>query len=135
MASCADCPQNDSPGQGHGFVEIIIRNQFTVDNHFEFSTKVQYREGQRLLYYLERAADADKIWRFGSSYFGAELGYSIERFNGLGGSVEDKTYWCIMDVGTDTPLPKGVSSYVPSNGQIIMFNFTTWDKPEGSPCS
>ena len=88
-----------------------------------------------LLDILNEAAGEDKDGPFnkyesiyyGGSYEGVKLGYFITAMGGV--KSTNNTYWMIIDDQTGACTPCGVSSYVPGNGSIVIFNFTTL------PCS
>ncbi|XP_071102227.1 cobalamin binding intrinsic factor-like [Haliotis cracherodii] len=92
-----------------------------------FKSTVELEMHQReLIYFLQEAVAIDELFHFTAEYYATPsvTGYYILSMNNLAGNTEDKTYWQILDKGIPTPL--GVSEYVPKDGSVITFNFTTY---------
>ncbi|XP_071102200.1 cobalamin binding intrinsic factor-like isoform X2 [Haliotis cracherodii] len=92
-----------------------------------FRSSVMLKMPQRqLIYFLQEAVARDQHFHFTAEYFAtpALTGYMVLSMNKLAGSTVDKTYWQILDKGKPTPL--GVSEYVPKDGSVIAFKFTTY---------
>ncbi|XP_046326018.1 cobalamin binding intrinsic factor-like [Haliotis rufescens] len=101
-----------------------------VDNSLKpptFKSYIELEMAQReLIYFLQEAAIYDQYFHFTAEYFTSDavIGFFIMSMNKLAGTTEDKTYWQILDKGI--PTPSGVSMYVPTDGSVITFNFTTY---------
>ncbi|XP_046552124.1 cobalamin binding intrinsic factor-like [Haliotis rubra] len=101
-----------------------------VENKFRkpyFTASTQLEMPQReLIYFLQAAVAKDGHFHFTAEYYAtpAVTGYMVLSLNKLAGSTEDKTYWQILDNGK--PIPVGVSLYVPNNGSVITFKFTSY---------
>ncbi|XP_067649380.1 cobalamin binding intrinsic factor-like [Haliotis asinina] len=92
-----------------------------------FKASVELEMPQReLIYFLQAAVAKDQHFHFTAEYYATKevTGYMILSLNKLAGNTEDKTYWQILDKGD--PIPVGVSSYVPKNGSVISFKFTSY---------
>ncbi|XP_052764830.1 uncharacterized protein LOC128206444 isoform X2 [Mya arenaria] len=94
---------------------------------FNYEQDMDLVGNNTLVYYMNKACDIypDTFTNYVAKYFPG-LGYSIESINGQTGDWQrDKTYWQIRN--DSGPLPLGVSSYVPSNGERILFNLTVFE--------
>ncbi|XP_005109253.1 uncharacterized protein LOC101856133 [Aplysia californica] len=105
-------------------VTLKLNNQFKTP-YFEYEVKVNNHPQRELIYMMQQAADKNPAFKFSADYF-ASLGFSISTINGLSASVDDKTYWALLDHPSGAAKKLGVSSYIPLNNEVIMFNFTTW---------
>ncbi|CAL1540365.1 unnamed protein product [Lymnaea stagnalis] len=103
-------------------VTIIATNSLQGDN-FELTVPIIREHKRNLLSFLQQAAELENGFKFQATYF-ANLGYYIDSINGVRASPENKTYWQISSDGVS--LQCGVSSYVPKNEDVILFNFTTY---------
>ena len=79
---------------------------------------------------MEEAVELNSNFRFSATYYppynGSSMGYFIDTLNTLGGNFTERTYWQILSQPTDLALDCGVSSYIPENNEIVLFNFTTY---------
>ncbi|KAH9509666.1 hypothetical protein Btru_044175 [Bulinus truncatus] len=90
---------------------------------FQFSANVLNEPKRELLSFLEKAAELDARFKFTSTYFRG-LGYFIDSINGVVGSIPNQTFWHFSSNGT--ALQCGATSYVPRDGESVLFNFTTY---------
>ena len=54
-------------------------------------------------------------------------GAYVTTINGIYADPNLKQFWRLLDGTTLQPLLVGVRSFVPTNNEIILFNFTTWN--------
>jgi len=113
------CPCGDSIS-----FTLKLRNQFKAP-FFESEVQVVDQPQRELFYMLQRAADKNPAFKFSASYHGP-MGFVITSINQVAGSMEDKTYWKVIEHPNGNSLSQGVSSYIPADGEVIMFNLTTW---------
>ncbi|XP_055867340.1 uncharacterized protein LOC106055251 [Biomphalaria glabrata] len=102
---------------------VITAKNVLQGSNFEIAASVTNEPQKPLLYFLERAANLVTGFKFTSTYF-AGLGYFIDSINGIEGSIASKTFWHISSSGV--ALECGASSYIPEDGERILFNFTTY---------
>ncbi|BFZ02137.1 hypothetical protein BsWGS_05176 [Bradybaena similaris] len=105
-------------------ITLIVNNAYSKPV-FTFDVKVENEPQQPLLYFLQKAALLKPDFGFSAKYYGT-LGYMVETINKLTASATAKTYWSIFSVTNNTFLPCGVSSYIPLQKEVILFNFTTY---------
>ncbi|XP_067649978.1 cobalamin binding intrinsic factor-like [Haliotis asinina] len=105
-------------------VTMVVQNTLQRPM-FEASTELEMPQ-RELIYFLQAAVAKDQHFHFTAEYYATPrvTGYFILSMNKIPGSTTDKTYWQILDNGIPTPL--GVSQYVPKNGAVICFNYTTY---------
>ncbi|XP_059139524.1 cobalamin binding intrinsic factor-like [Physella acuta] len=103
-------------------VTLIARNNL-VPPTFELAASITNEYQRALLAFLEKACSINKSFKFESTFY-AGLGYFIDSINGVRGSIPSKTFWHISSNGVSADC--GVSSYIPVNGETILFNFTTY---------
>ncbi|KAI8785830.1 gastric intrinsic factor [Biomphalaria glabrata] len=103
-------------------VTLIAKN-ILQPPFFQISANIYNEPMRALLSFLQKAADLVNGFKFRSTYF-AGLGYFIDSINGLEGSIPNQTFWHFSSDGV--ALQCGASSYVPRNGETILFNFTTY---------
>lgn len=115
--ACCVCGQSIS-------VNLIVRNMYQ-EPYFERQIEVKDKPQRELLHHLEQAANMNDAFKFTAKYFGS-MGYMITTINGLSAFTDDKTYWELLEHPTGNSLSLGVSSYVPMDGETVVFNFTTW---------
>ncbi|XP_061170209.1 uncharacterized protein LOC133179468 [Saccostrea echinata] len=106
--------------QGNITVKYTIRNKL-VEPKFEYERNVTSYAGQPFIRFMEQAADDDKIYRFSSKYYGS-LGYFIEKLGMDREYVPGLTYWQFLKAPS-TILPVGVSTYVPMDGDHLIFDY------------
>ncbi|GFN80503.1 gastric intrinsic factor [Plakobranchus ocellatus] len=109
-------------------VTIIASNQIQ-EPFFEIQTAVKGHPQRELLHQLEVAATQDRRFRFVAEHFGS-MGYMINAINGLSASTQNKTYWRTSSHIHVDGLALGISSYIPNDMEIIMFNFTSYATPD-----
>ncbi|KAH3720453.1 uncharacterized protein LOC127856318 [Dreissena polymorpha] len=117
--------------------DLLCRSSFTysVLNHlfppyFMKSTPMKLQGKRPFLYYMQQAVEKynTEFKNFTATYY-PTYGYFIEGINGLMGNFKDnRTYWEFSNA-TFGPLDKGVSSYIPSSGDKVLFNFTIDSRP------
>ncbi|XP_071102226.1 cobalamin binding intrinsic factor-like [Haliotis cracherodii] len=92
---------------------------------FKSTVKLEMKPQRELIYFLQEAVAIDPHFHFTAEYNATPnaTGYDVMSMNKLAGNAEDKTYWEILDNGNPAA---GVSMYVPTDGSVISFNFTTY---------
>lgn len=100
-------------------VTIRVKNELT-DSPFKLEETIRQEPQQTLIRFLERAVEQDIQFKFTAIYF-KNLGYFIESINGLSGS-NFSAFWKISSLPTGAALQCGVSSYVPENGETLLFD-------------
>ena len=75
---------------------------------------------------LEVLSIKEIVFRFKYTSFHG-LGDYVININGIYADPNLKQYWHLLDGTTLQPLDYGISTYVPTNNEIILFNFTTWN--------
>ncbi|XP_046573543.1 uncharacterized protein LOC124281651 [Haliotis rubra] len=91
-----------------------------------FQSSVKLGMPQReLIHFLQAAVAIDPHFHFTAEYYAKPnaTGYDVLSMNKVAGSATDRTYWEILDNGVATA---GVSEYVPKDGSVISFNFTSY---------
>ncbi|XP_055873266.1 cobalamin binding intrinsic factor-like [Biomphalaria glabrata] len=114
--SCALCGR---------YINVVLKAKNVLNgSNFNIEAKLSGVRKQPLLYFLEQAGTISPGFnKFKSTYYKG-LGYFIDSINGVEGSVASKTFWHILS--GNKALECGVSSYVPEDGETILFNFTTY---------
>ncbi|KAJ8300852.1 hypothetical protein KUTeg_022371 [Tegillarca granosa] len=89
---------------------------------FDNKIKVALSKGQPFIRFMEKAADTDPKMRFNftATYY-PNLGYFINKLNNV--QSDRCAYWLLLKP-PNIPTKKGVSSYIPVNGETLIFNFT-----------
>ncbi|XP_052809954.1 uncharacterized protein LOC128238267 [Mya arenaria] len=109
-----------------GQFRYAVRND-VYSPTFYHEKDMELVDNNTLAYYMNKACDMypETFTKYVATYFPG-LGYYIESINNQASNWQhDKTYWQIRnDSGL---LPLGASSYVPSNGENIMFNLTVFE--------
>ncbi|KAH9495960.1 hypothetical protein Btru_012222 [Bulinus truncatus] len=123
-SSQSNCQIKSSCGVCGKPVNIVITAKNILQgSNFEMSASITNEPQGALLFFLEKAATLVTGFKFTSTYY-AGLGYFIDSINGIQSSVQDKTFWHISSGGV--ALTCGASSYVPEDGEKLLFNFTTY---------
>ncbi|CAG5129454.1 unnamed protein product [Candidula unifasciata] len=122
------CIDNEPPcGYCGEYISItIIVTNTLVEPKFLSEVRVEKEPQQTLFYFLQLAVNQNSNLKFSSTYY-AKLGFMVDTINKVTANVTAQTYWRIISVTSgNKPLECGVSSYIPVQGEVILFNFTTW---------
>ncbi|XP_061169872.1 uncharacterized protein LOC133179134 isoform X2 [Saccostrea echinata] len=106
--------------RGNITILYTIRNKL-ADPKFEYEQNVTSKAGQPFIRFMEQAADDDKNFQFSSKYY-AKLGYFIEILGKDRAGVFGLAYWQFIKAPC-TVLPVGVSSYIPKDGDHLIFDY------------
>uniref|UniRef100_V9KXL4 Transcobalamin-1-like protein n=1 Tax=Callorhinchus milii TaxID=7868 RepID=V9KXL4_CALMI len=87
------------------------------------SVTVEISSGQVLFKVLEKARAMYPV-RFRFEYAMTFWGESITGIRGIASNRTAHTYWQFLS--GSQPIPRGVGSYIPSDGEHITANYTTW---------
>ncbi|KAL8566109.1 hypothetical protein ACOMHN_051835 [Nucella lapillus] len=113
------CTCRDQPSKVTLHVLNVLKEP-RVDSRVEVDNTSQ----QYLLGIMEQASKTSTDWRFSVTYFDQSLGFSLDTYHGVTANYTlDRTYWSILG-GDNKPIPLGISSYVPVDGDQITFNLT-----------
>ncbi|XP_030046175.1 transcobalamin-1 [Microcaecilia unicolor] len=94
-----------------------------VNNTFSDSTIVTVPEGSVFLTVMEKAQELNSI-KFSFTVVSSSWGPYVNSVRGVAASDKDRTYWQLLS-GT-TPLPQGVGSYKPSNGERLVVKLSIY---------
>ncbi|KAI8792880.1 gastric intrinsic factor isoform X2 [Biomphalaria glabrata] len=70
-------------------------------------------------------ASCEGSTRYSAQYY-SNLGLMITAINNVFANQQKRTYWEFIDAKTLKPLECGVSTFVPFNEDVILFNLTTY---------
>ncbi|XP_005109252.2 uncharacterized protein LOC101855904 [Aplysia californica] len=106
-------------------VTLKVKNQHQAP-YFESEMQLSGSPQRTLFSMMQEAADKNPSFNFAVSYHGSVSGFHVTTINQLASSLDTKTYWKILEHPMGNSLSQGVSDYVPLDGAVVMFNFTTW---------
>ncbi|KAL8562783.1 hypothetical protein ACOMHN_022658 [Nucella lapillus] len=105
-------------------VTLVVRN-ILRDTNFEESVTLSCTRAKTLFTMMMEAAEVNTAFKFSVSYNHAgHPGFFVNAFNNVYSQWQvDQTWWQILD-GNLNLTPVGASSYQPSDGETVTFNFT-----------
>ncbi|XP_067682408.1 uncharacterized protein [Haliotis asinina] len=103
----------------------VINVTLRVENFlggYNFSSSVNIvMNQQHLIVFLQKAADMREEFRFSASY--GTYGYYIDTINGVEANYPKHETWWHIKNQDNVSLPLGSSCYIPSDGEIITYEF------------
>ncbi|KAK0046463.1 gastric intrinsic factor-like isoform X1 [Biomphalaria pfeifferi] len=104
-------------------VTLVVNN--VIENPTFKSSQAISLPQTYLISVVSAAADVNKVFQYSAQYY-SNLGLMITAINNVFANQQKRTYWEFIDAKTFKPLECGVSTFVPINEDVILFNLTTY---------